>query len=133
MRNVALSGIAALAVPMAILGASLPETRAATLQQCAQNHVVCNGQCASTYNPMLPERTQHCMANCGIARGQCDVTASDRSAAPPPAGQTKRAPHAVAPGVKPSLLERDASPAGTSPAPAGRPAGGPGAGGPQLR
>jgi hypothetical protein len=130
MQNSVLSGIVVAAVAWL---AAWPEARAATLQQCAQNHYACNGQCSAMSNPMTPDRYQHCLANCGIARGQCDASASDRNAAPPPASQTKRTRDSAAPGIKPSLLERDTAPAGTSPAPTGRPAGTQGGGGVQLR
>ena len=133
----ALSGVAvfaaAISVLVSILAGDLRTARAATVQQCNQNHAVCMGQCAGLYNPNNPGPQGLCQAGCSQTQASCFANASDRSAAPPPGGSTKRTPDTAAPGVKPSLLERDTAPGGSSPAPTGRPAGSPGAGGVQLR
>ena len=133
----ALPGIAVLAaaisILVSILAGDLREAWAATIQQCNQNHAVCLGQCEGLFNPNNPGPRGLCHAGCSQTQASCFANASDRSAAPPPGGTTKRTPDTAAPGVKPSLLERDTAPAGSSPAPTGRPAGSPGAGGPQFR
>ena len=137
MQTSVLPGIAMFAVSVAIFAGDWPGASAATVQQCNTNHVICQGQCASMYVPQNPAPSELCKANCASTLGTCIGTASDRSAAPPPAGQPKRTPDTAASGPRPSLLERDTSPVGTSPAPTGRPAGAQGgtqgAGGPQLR
>ena len=132
MQNAVMPCIAMFAVPVSMFAGNLPQARAATLLQCAQNHAVCHGQCVTQYVPQNPA-LEPCKVGCAQSRVSCDMSASDRKAAPPPAHKARRTPDTAVPGPQPSLLERDAAPAGVSPAPAGRPAGAPGAGGPQFK
>ena len=66
-----------------IFAGDCPGARAATLQQCAVNRAICQGQCASQYVPQNPAPSELCKVGCAQSRVSCDMNASDRAAAEP--------------------------------------------------
>jgi hypothetical protein len=68
MQNSALPTITVLGAAPTVLTERLAASQRGDAAAVRANHAACNGQCAFTYNPMIP-RTQYCQANCGIAPG----------------------------------------------------------------
>jgi hypothetical protein len=133
--------MAASAVVILFFSGDLRKALGATVAECQRTFVMCQGRCASLWNPYNPAPSQLCQVDCVTGQAMCIATASDQNAAKPAGGRNvappkPRKPRGVsgaATGPQPSILERDASPLGTSPAPIGRPAAPRGAAGPQLR